>query len=148
MKRKGLVFLFTMFILIVLASIFILHNLTSPEPPGYLELLDVKEERVGKYHIYCNVFHVKWHGRKTELEFTLYKRTKVAGHAVPGYVTARWNQTNGNVIGIRDGDVCAAKDGDVFTLSIPIFASYIRISYDNKTIHFSGTTGEMQEIPR
>lgn len=146
MKRKSLVFLFSMFILMVLVSIFILHGLTSTKPLGHLELLEVKDEVVQSIH--CKIFYLEWHGRTTELEFTLYRRSRVAGYGVPGTVGAQWNQTNGNVVKVRDGDVCLAKNGDAFKLTISIFAAYIRISYDNKTVHVSGTTDELTEFPR
>ena len=145
MKRKRLVFLFTIFILIIFTSILILHYLAPSEQPGYLELLDVKEERVGG--LYCNVFNVTWHGRTTDLYFLLYRRSRMAGRGVPGRVTAQWIKTNGDIVGVKDHGVCAAKNGDKFKLTISICCAYIRIYYDNKTIDFCGMhAGEMTEI--
>ena len=122
---------------------FSLFSSNQPQAEGYLELLDVKEERVGG--LYCNVFNVTWHGRKTDLHFLLYRRPRVAGRGVPGRVTAQWIKTNGDVVGVKDYGVCAAKNGDKFKLTISICCAYIRISYDNKTTYFSGATGEMRE---
>lgn len=143
MKVKYWLYLSYALIMVFLASIFILYALTTPE---YLELYDVKEERVGI--IYCNTFHLKWHGRKTELEFLFYKRPRVAGYSVPGVIRGQWIQTaNGNVLTVNDGNVCAAKDGDVFILSIPIAYSYVQIFYDNKKVTVHGSTGELEEYP-
>ncbi len=131
---------------LILAALVLTFILSSSTSPGSLELLEVKDERVNFIH--CKIFYLRWHGRTTDLEFTLYRRSRVAGHGVPGRVTAQWNKTNGNVIGVKDGAVCAAKNGDTFKLTISIFAAYIQISYDNKTMHFSGTTGKMYEYSR
>ena len=132
-------------VLAALILAFSLFSLDSSGSLGYLELYDVKDERVGIIH--CKAWYLRWHGRTTELDFLFYKRSRVAGHGIPGGVTARWNQTNGNVVSVKDGNVCAAKDGDVFTLWIPISFAHVEISYDNKTVIIPGPgTGELGEI--
>ena len=106
MKRKYLLCLSGALILASLALIFILPNLSSA-PIGYLELYDVKDERVGIVH--CKIWYLMWHGRKTELEFLFYKRSRVAAYGVPGSVSGQWIQAaNGNVT-VKDGDVCARR---------------------------------------
>ena len=95
--------------------------------------------------LYCNIFNVTWHGRKTDLKFLLYRRSRMAGRGVPGIVAARWIQTDGTVVSVGNGRTCAVKDGDEFKLTISICCAYIQVSYDNKTMHFSGATGKMYD---
>jgi len=123
---------------------FILFSSNQPQGAGYLELYDVKEERVGIIH--CKAWYLRWHGRKTELDFLFYKRSRVAGYGVPGRISGQWNQTNGNVLSVKDGNVCAAKNGDVFTLWIPISFAHVEITYDNKTVIIPTIGGELGEI--
>ena len=127
--------------LILVISILISNSLVSSEP-GYFELLEVKEERIQS--IYYNIFYVKWHGRTTELKFSLHKYTRVAGYPVPGGVGVKWIKTNGENVSVRDGNFCLVKNGDKFKLSLSIFATHVKISYENKSVWFYGS-GEMEE---
>ena len=98
--------------------------------------------------IYCDVCYLRWHGRKTDLAFLFYRRLRVAGHGVPGFISGQWIQTgwpSGKVLTIKDGSVCAAQDGDVFKLWISISFAHVQISYDNKTVIISGKR-ELGEI--
>lgn len=88
MERKYLLCLSGALILASLAIIFILPNLSSA-PAGYLQLYDIKkDEKVGG--LYCNIYYLEWHGRKTDLEFLFYTRERVAGYSVPASAGGQW----------------------------------------------------------